>query len=204
MGGGPVVDLRRTWRRVIPLGVPSLYVLLGLLHPTANPQLGDENDLFIVLHIAQLVLIVGLGYVLWLLVGVGNRAAAGLAGRHHPRRDRPVHLIRQAVREALLDAVLVADRFHLIRLANDTVTAVRQRVILEDRHRTALEQHSGDSLQRFSTSRPASDSGRVRTAAASQARPSGRCTHLLAAASDTRPTVAALSIHAPSQTNASP
>ena len=32
----------------------------------------------------------------------------------------------------------------------------------------------------------------------------GRCTHLPAAASDTRATVAALSIHAPSQTNASP
>ncbi len=35
----------------------------------------------------------------------------------------------KAVREGLPDAVLVADRFHVIRLANDTVTAVRQRVI---------------------------------------------------------------------------
>ena len=58
------------------LGVPGLYVLLGLLHPTANPELGDETELFIGLHIAQLLLIVGLGYVLGLLVeGVANRAA---------------------------------------------------------------------------------------------------------------------------------
>lgn len=37
----------------------------------------------------------------------------------------------KAVREALPDAVLVADRFHLVRLGNDVVTAVRQRVIRE-------------------------------------------------------------------------
>ncbi len=44
-----------------------------------------------------------------------------------------------------------------------------------------------------------------RSAAASQARPSGRSMpHPAAAASGTRATVAALSIHAPSQTNASP
>jgi len=71
-----MVDRRRTWRRVVLLGVPTLYVLLGLLHPTANPELGDETDRFIGLHIAQLFLIVGLGFVIWLLVeGVTNRAA---------------------------------------------------------------------------------------------------------------------------------
>jgi len=41
----------------------------------------------------------------------------------------------KAVREGLPDVVLVADRFHIIRLANDTVTAVRQRVIREDQGR---------------------------------------------------------------------
>ena len=67
---------RSNWRRVVLLGVPSLYVLLGLLHPPANPELGDETGLFIGLHIAQLFLIIGLAYVLWLLVeGVVNRAA---------------------------------------------------------------------------------------------------------------------------------
>jgi len=61
---------------LVLLGVPALYVLLGLLHPQANPELGDETDLFVGLHIAQLLLIMGLGYVLWFLVeGVTNRAA---------------------------------------------------------------------------------------------------------------------------------
>jgi hypothetical protein len=71
-----MVGHRRTWRRAPLLGVPALYILLGLLHPTHNPELGDETDLFVNLHIAQLFLIVGLGFVLWLLVeGVTNRAA---------------------------------------------------------------------------------------------------------------------------------
>ena len=67
---------RSNSQQVVLLGVPSLYVLLGLLHPPANPELGDETGLFIGLHIAQLFLIIGLAYVLWLLVeGVVNRAA---------------------------------------------------------------------------------------------------------------------------------
>ncbi len=37
----------------------------------------------------------------------------------------------KAVREALPNAVLVADRFHLVRLGNEAVTGVRQRVIRE-------------------------------------------------------------------------
>jgi hypothetical protein len=64
-------------RRAFLFGVPFLYVILGLLHPMANPELGDETSLFIGLHIAQLFLIGGLAYVLWLLVeGVEGRTAA--------------------------------------------------------------------------------------------------------------------------------
>ncbi len=49
---------------------------LGLLHPTVNPELGDETDLFVWLHITQLVLITGLAFVLWFLVeGLESRAA---------------------------------------------------------------------------------------------------------------------------------
>ena len=63
-------------RRVVLLGVPALYVVLGLLHPTANPELGDETDLFVWLHVGQLVLITGLAFVLWFLVdGLESRAA---------------------------------------------------------------------------------------------------------------------------------
>lgn len=71
-----MVTTQQLWRRVVLLGVPSLYILLGLLHPTANPELGDKTELFVGLHIAQLFLIAGLAYVLWLLVeSVTNRAA---------------------------------------------------------------------------------------------------------------------------------
>lgn len=63
-------------RRVVLLGVPCLYAVLGLLHPTSNPEVGDETAFFIGLHIAQLFLIAGLAYTLWLLVeGLGGRAA---------------------------------------------------------------------------------------------------------------------------------
>ena len=63
-------------RRAFLFGVPLLYVVLGLLHPNPDPGLGDPTRLFIGLHIAQLFLIGGLAYSLWLLVdGVDNRAA---------------------------------------------------------------------------------------------------------------------------------
>ncbi len=63
-------------RRGILFGVPFLYVVLGLLHPTSNPELGDETRFFIGLHVAQLVLIGGLAFMLWLLVeGIDGRAA---------------------------------------------------------------------------------------------------------------------------------
>jgi len=41
----------------------------------------------------------------------------------------------KAVTTALPDAVVVADRFHLVRLANDMLTELRQRVTREDRGR---------------------------------------------------------------------
>jgi transposase len=42
---------------------------------------------------------------------------------------------RHAVQHALPNARLVADRFHLVRLANEMVTDVRQRVFREQRGR---------------------------------------------------------------------
>ena len=64
-------------RRAFLFGVPFLYVVLGLLHPTANPEVGDETALFINLHIAQLFLIGGLAYVLWLLVDLAMMLILG-------------------------------------------------------------------------------------------------------------------------------
>lgn len=70
-----------------------------------------------------------------------------------------------AVRAGLPQAVLVADRFHLVRLANDTVTACRQRVIRDTEGRrgrkvdpawrlrrrllTAHERMTGESFARM-------------------------------------------------------
>ena len=63
-------------RRAVLFGVPFLYVVLGLLHPTSNPEVGDETGFFIGLHVAQLFLIGGLAYMFWLLVeGLDGRAA---------------------------------------------------------------------------------------------------------------------------------
>lgn len=63
-------------RRAVLFGVPFLYVVLGLLHPTANPEVGDETGSFIWLHVAQLFLIGGLACMFWLLVeGLDSRAA---------------------------------------------------------------------------------------------------------------------------------
>lgn len=63
-------------RRAVLFGVPALYVVLGLLHPTANPEVGDETGLFIGLHVAQLILIGGLAVMVRLLVeGLDSRTA---------------------------------------------------------------------------------------------------------------------------------
>jgi len=66
-------------RRAVLFGVPLSYAVLGALHPMSNPEVNDPTTLWIGLHVVQLVLIGGMGYVFWLLVeGVDGRAA-GLA-----------------------------------------------------------------------------------------------------------------------------
>jgi hypothetical protein len=69
-------DHRLLMRRTVLFGTPLLYLVLGLLHPNPDPGFGDDTGLFIGLHIAQLFLIAGLAYSLWLLVdGLESRAA---------------------------------------------------------------------------------------------------------------------------------
>ena len=64
-------------RRAVLFGVPILYVVLGLFHPTSNPELGDATGFFIGLHVAQLFLIGGVACMFWLLVeGIDSRAAS--------------------------------------------------------------------------------------------------------------------------------
>lgn len=54
----------------------------------------------------------------------------------------------RAVRHALPDAVLVADRFHLVKLGDDMVTGVRQRVIREHEGRRGLRGPAGGNRGR--------------------------------------------------------
>jgi hypothetical protein len=62
-------------RRAFLFGVPFLYLILGLVHPD-DPRFGDKTQFFIWLHVAQLFLIGGLAFCIWLLVeGVGGRSA---------------------------------------------------------------------------------------------------------------------------------
>jgi cytochrome bd-type quinol oxidase subunit 2 len=69
-------DRRILARRAFLFGVPFLYLVLGVLHPNPDPGFGDDTGLFIGLHVAQLFLIGGLAYSLWLLVdGIESRAA---------------------------------------------------------------------------------------------------------------------------------
>ena len=77
-----------------------------------------------------------------LLAQVEGRSAAvvstWLLAQPAPWRDAVTHVtidlsasFAKGVRDGLPRAVLVADRFHLVQLANDTVTALRQRVVRE-------------------------------------------------------------------------
>jgi hypothetical protein len=58
---------------------------------------------------------------------------SAVAQRHRGRRDRPVRLLRAAMRKALPWATIVVDHFHLLRLANDTLMAVHRPVTRNDR-----------------------------------------------------------------------
>jgi hypothetical protein len=67
---------RTTFQRFVLYGVPAAYIPLGILHPMENPEVGDATSLFLALHVAQLALIAGLGYLIWLAVeGLQNRGA---------------------------------------------------------------------------------------------------------------------------------
>lgn len=69
-------DRKLIVRRAFLFGTPLLYLVLGLIHPMEDPGPGDDASVFVGLHIAQLFLIGGLGYSIWLLVeGIESRAA---------------------------------------------------------------------------------------------------------------------------------
>jgi hypothetical protein len=101
---------RITLRRVVLFGTPLLYIVLGILHPMEDPVLGEDTGLFIGLHFAQLFLIAGLAYSLWLLVeGLESRAATATR----------VLILPFVILYTTLDAIAGLGMGDLIRMANE-------------------------------------------------------------------------------------
>jgi hypothetical protein len=97
-------------RRVVLLGVPVLYLLLGVVHPTTNPQVGDDTNLWLALHAVQLVLIGGMAMALWLLVANVDSI---------PARIARALVIPYVVIYTTLDAILGLAWGIVVRKAND-------------------------------------------------------------------------------------
>jgi hypothetical protein len=63
-------------RRAVLFGGPLGYIVLGLVHPMGDVEVGDATGLYIFLHLVQPVLIALIAYGLWLLVeGLESTAA---------------------------------------------------------------------------------------------------------------------------------
>jgi hypothetical protein len=59
---------RTLLQRIALFGGPLGYIALGLFHPINDPQVGDEANFFVLLHVVQPILIGLMGYALWTLV----------------------------------------------------------------------------------------------------------------------------------------
>jgi hypothetical protein len=101
-------------RRVVLFGTPLLYIVLGILHPMEDPVLGEETGLFIGLHFAQMFLIAGLAYSLWLLVeGLESRAATVTRAL----------ILPFVILYTTLDAIAGLGMGDLVRMANEASAA---------------------------------------------------------------------------------
>jgi hypothetical protein len=105
---------RLTIRRTVLFGTPLLYIVLGIIHPMEDPGLGDATGVFIGLHFAQMFLIAGLAYSLWLLVeGIENRAATVTRAL----------ILPFVILYTTLDAIAGLGMGDLVRMANDLPAA---------------------------------------------------------------------------------
>ena len=119
---------RPVLRRTILFGTPLLYLVLGVIHPMEDPRLGDPTDVFIALHFAQLFLIAGLAWSLWLLVdGLESRAATVTR----------VLIVPYVILYTALDSIAGLGMGDLVRIANE-LPAAEQAVA--DRLMTELDE----------------------------------------------------------------
>ena len=101
-------------RRTILFGTPLLYIVLGIIHPMEDPVMGEATGVFIGLHFAQMFLIAGLAYSLWLLVdGLENRAATLTR----------VLIVPFVILYTTLDAIAGLGMGDLVRMANEAPAA---------------------------------------------------------------------------------
>jgi hypothetical protein len=101
-------------RRTILFGTPLLYIVLGIIHPMEDPVMGEATGVFIGLHFAQMFLIAGLAYSLWLLVdGLENRAATVTR----------VLIVPFVILYTTLDAIAGLGMGDLVRMANEAPAA---------------------------------------------------------------------------------
>jgi hypothetical protein len=83
----------RAWRTALILGVPAAWAVVALIHPMggAGPvyeELHDKANLWLGVHLAQLVLSLGLASALWITVRGRSNVAATLT-----RLALPVYLV---------------------------------------------------------------------------------------------------------------
>ena len=101
-------------RRTILFGTPLLYIALGIIHPMEDPVMGEATGVFIGLHFAQMFLIAGLAYSLWLLVdGLESRAATVTR----------VLILPFVILYTTLDAIAGLGMGDLVRMANEAPAA---------------------------------------------------------------------------------
>lgn len=116
---------RKVIRRTVLFGTPLLYIVLGIIHPMEDPRLGDATSVFIGLHFAQLLLIAGLAWSLWLLVdGLESRAATVTR----------VLIVPYAILYTALDSIAGIGMGSLVEIANGLPAAeqaVAEQLIVE-------------------------------------------------------------------------
>jgi hypothetical protein len=110
---------RMTVRRLVLFGTPFLYIVLGILHPMEDPVVGESTGLFIGLHFAQLFLIAGLAYSLWLLV-------EGLESR--PATATRALILPFVILYTTVDAIAGLGMGDLVRMANELPAAEKATV----------------------------------------------------------------------------
>jgi hypothetical protein len=110
---------RKLIRRTVLFGTPALYIVLGIIHPMEDPVLGEATGVFIGLHFAQMFLIAGLAYSLWLLVeGLESRAATVTRAL----------ILPYVILYTTLDAIAGLGMGDLVRMANET--SAEQKAVL--------------------------------------------------------------------------